>query len=110
MALGDKLATRFARWQERFDAVDNSRNLGAMAAFELVTDKRTRTPDPELAKAVCQAAKEHHLILLPCGYWGNSIRILVPLTVSDAVLEEGLDIIESCLAQLTEIKVEAVAN
>lgn len=110
VTLGDKLATRFARWQERFDAVDNPRNLGAMAAFELVTDKRSRTPDPELTKAVCKTAKEHHLILLPCGYWGNSIRILVPLTVSDAVLEEGLDIIESCLAQLTETKVEAVAN
>jgi len=107
-ALGNKLSQRFETWQGQFDAVDNTRHLGAMAAFELVTDKASRTPDPKLAAALCAKAKEKGLILLSCGFWGNSIRILVPITVSDEVLEEGLDIIESSLEEL--VKVEATAT
>ena len=109
VALGDKLARRFANWQQRFDAVDNPRNLGAMAAFELVIDKTSRTPDPTLTASLCKKAKEKGLILLSCGYWGNSIRVLVPLTVSDAVLNEGLDIIEAALAELLETETAAVS-
>lgn len=108
--LGDKLAERFAAWQRRFEAVDNPRNLGAMAAFELVSDKASRTPDPELTQTLCKTAKAHHLIVLPCGYWGNSIRILVPITVSDPVLDEGLDIIETTLSELLETKTHAMAD
>lgn len=109
VALGNKLAKRFEKWQQNFDAVDNIRHLGAMAAFELVTDKTSRTPDPQLAAALCAKAREKGLILLSCGFWGNSIRILVPITVSDAVLEEGLDIIESSLEELTKAEAATTA-
>lgn len=102
VALGEQLAQRFERWQQRFEAVDNPRNMGAMAAFELVKDKNSRTPDTALTSTLCKKAREKGLILLSCGYWGNSIRILVPLTVPDTVLAEGLDIIESSLAELLE--------
>lgn len=98
--LGERLAKRFADWQGRFECVDNPRNLGAMAAFELVSDKASRKPDADLAAALCARARDNGLILLSCGLWGNSIRILVPITVEDAVLEEGLGIIETCLAEL----------
>lgn len=101
LALGDKLAKRFAVWQQEFDAVDNPRNLGAMAAFEFVIDKASRAPDPDLAAALCRKAKEKGVILLSCGFWGNSIRILVPLTVSDDVLNEGLDVIEASIRELS---------
>ncbi|WP_311946488.1 4-aminobutyrate--2-oxoglutarate transaminase [Halomonas piscis] len=106
-ALGDKLAKRFDAWQTDFEAVDNVRHLGSMAAFELVTDKTSRTPDPQLAAALCAKAREKGLILLSCGFWGNSIRILVPITVDDNVLEEGLTIMESCLKELTGEKAAA---
>lgn len=101
-ALGERLMRRFEQWQSRFEAVDNARHLGAMAAFELVTDKTSRTPDSAMAAKLCQKAREKGLILLSCGFWGNSIRVLVPLTVSDTLLEEGLDIVESCLAEVSE--------
>lgn len=103
-ALGERLMQRFERWQQRFEFVDNARHLGAMAAFEFVTDKNTRTPEPALAATLCKKAKENGLILLSCGYWGNSIRILVPLTVSDAVLEEGLCIIETALGEIASTR------
>ncbi|GAA0568538.1 4-aminobutyrate--2-oxoglutarate transaminase [Halomonas salifodinae] len=108
-ALGNKLAQRFAKWQGDFEAVDNGRNLGSMAAFELVTDKASRTPAPELAAKLCQKAKEKGLILLSCGFWGNSIRFLMPVTIEDAVLEEGLDIVEAALEEVVGSKASATA-
>ncbi|MDN3522502.1 4-aminobutyrate--2-oxoglutarate transaminase [Halomonas ramblicola] len=99
-ALGDKLAQRFARWQQDFDCVDNGRHLGAMAAIDLVTDKAKHTPDADLAAALCKKAREKGLILLSCGLYGNTIRFLMPVTIEDEVLEEGLGIIEACLKEL----------
>jgi len=100
-ALGSKLAARMAKWQETFAAVDNARNLGAMAAFELVKSKHSHTPDPDLAAAISKKAKEKGLILLTCGFWSNSIRFLMPLTIEDDVLEEGLSIVEEALKEAT---------
>lgn len=98
--LGNKLAQRFARWQDQFACVDNVRNLGAMAAIELVTDKASREPRADLAAAVTQKAKEKGLILLSCGMHGNTIRFLMPVTIEDEVLEEGLNIVEEALSEL----------
>ncbi|MBR2514113.1 MAG: 4-aminobutyrate--2-oxoglutarate transaminase [Halomonas sp.] len=99
-ALGDKLAKRFNQWQSKFDCIDHVRNMGAMAAFELVSNKTDRTPNAELAAALCKKAREEGLILLSCGMYGNTIRFLMPVTIEDDVLNEGLDIIESCLESL----------
>ncbi|RUR46526.1 4-aminobutyrate--2-oxoglutarate transaminase [Vreelandella populi] len=99
-ALGEKLSKRFNQWQARYAFVDNVRHMGAMAAFEMVSDKNTRTPDAELAGALCRKAREEGLILLSCGMYGNTIRFLMPITIEDDVLNEGLDIIESCLESL----------
>ncbi|MGM0543633.1 MAG: 4-aminobutyrate--2-oxoglutarate transaminase [Pseudomonadota bacterium] len=98
--LGEKLATRFKDWQGKFDCIDNIRNMGAMAAFELVSDKDNHTPNAELAAKLCGKAREEGLILLSCGMYGNTIRFLMPVTIEDNVLNEGLDIIESCLDSL----------
>ncbi|MBW5799817.1 4-aminobutyrate--2-oxoglutarate transaminase [Halomonas elongata] len=99
-ALGDKLAARFATWQNDFACIDNARNMGAMAAFDVVADKNAHSPDAELTGALCKKAREKGLILLSCGMYGNTIRFLMPVTIEDAVLEEGLDIIETCLKEL----------
>ena len=96
--MGKMLAERFAVWEERFPAVAYGRQLGAMAAFELLNGEGK--PDPQLTAALCAKAREKGLILLSCGFYGNSVRILVPLTVSSAVLEEGLSIIEESLEAL----------
>jgi 4-aminobutyrate aminotransferase/(S)-3-amino-2-methylpropionate transaminase len=108
-ALGDKLAKRFAQWQQDFDCVDNGRNMGAMAAIDLVTDKAAHTPDADLAAALCKKAREKGLILLSCGLYGNTIRFLMPVTIEDEVLEEGLAIIEETLKELVGSKSAATA-
>ncbi|MDV6320360.1 4-aminobutyrate--2-oxoglutarate transaminase [Chromohalobacter sp. HP20-39] len=100
-ALGDKLGERFAKWQQDFACVDNVRHLGAMAAFDVVADKTNHTPDAELTGAVCKKAREKGLILLSCGLYGNTLRFLMPVTIEDDVLQEGLDIVEVCLKELS---------
>ncbi|AMD01755.1 4-aminobutyrate--2-oxoglutarate transaminase [Halomonas chromatireducens] len=106
-ALGDKLAKRFAQWQEDFDCVDNGRNMGAMAALDLVSNKANHTPDADLAGALCKKAREKGLILLSCGLYGNTIRFLMPVTIEDEILEEGLAIVEESLKELVGSKATA---
>jgi 4-aminobutyrate aminotransferase/(S)-3-amino-2-methylpropionate transaminase len=108
-ALGDKLAKRFTQWQQDFDCVDNGRNMGAMAAIDLVSDKANHTPDTDLAGALCKKARENGLILLSCGMYGNTIRFLMPVTIEDDVLEEGLGILEASLKELVGAKQTASA-
>ncbi|MCB8888307.1 4-aminobutyrate--2-oxoglutarate transaminase [Vreelandella malpeensis] len=96
--MGRMLAERFAVWEARFEHVAHGRHLGAMAAFELVD--ANGKPDSAATAALCAKAREQGLILLSCGFYGNAVRILVPLTVSSEVLEEGLGIIEASLQAL----------
>ncbi|MGM0951408.1 MAG: 4-aminobutyrate--2-oxoglutarate transaminase [Pseudomonadota bacterium] len=98
--LGEKLHERFSQWEDQFEHVANARNLGAMAAFELVESKDSHTPKPELAAAITKKAKEKGLILLSCGLFGNTVRFLMPVTIEDEVLEEGLKIVEESLKEV----------
>src|SRR3546814_8581452 len=65
------------------------RGLGGMSAFELIVPGSRNTPDPDAAKALTARAAELGLIVLSCGVYANTIRVLVPLTVETAVFEEG---------------------
>ncbi|WP_339799139.1 4-aminobutyrate--2-oxoglutarate transaminase [uncultured Marinobacter sp.] len=99
--LGSTLKSRFEEWQEKYEHVDNVRALGSMAAIELVSDKQGREPRPDMAAAVCAYAAEHGLILLSCGLHGNTVRFLMPVTIEDNILQEGLQIVEDALKSLS---------
>jgi 4-aminobutyrate aminotransferase/(S)-3-amino-2-methylpropionate transaminase len=86
--------------EDRFSCIGDIRQLGAMVAMELVRNRESRDPDPELTRAVVQTAARRGLIILACGVRGNVIRFLVPLTASDEVVEEGLRILEDTLDEL----------
>ncbi|MCW2311345.1 4-aminobutyrate aminotransferase/(S)-3-amino-2-methylpropionate transaminase [Rhodoferax antarcticus] len=77
------------------------RGLGAMVAIELCKAGDAHQPDADLAKALAAEATKRGLILLTCGTYGNVVRILVPLTASDAIVNEGLDIIQASLTALS---------
>jgi 4-aminobutyrate aminotransferase/(S)-3-amino-2-methylpropionate transaminase len=85
------------------------RGLGAMLAAEFVTDFDTATPDAAFTRSVCAHALSRGLILLACGMHGNAIRIMVPLTASDAIIEEGFAIFEAALAAAVEERHAAAA-
>lgn len=73
------------------------RGLGGMSAFELIVPGSINTPDPDAARKLTVRAAELGLILLSCGVYANTIRVLVPLTVEEAVFEEGLGLLEQAL-------------
>jgi 4-aminobutyrate aminotransferase/(S)-3-amino-2-methylpropionate transaminase len=85
------------------------RALGMMVAIELVKNRRADLPDADLTKAVVQAAGRRGLILLSCGIYSNVIRILAPLTIPEAQLEEGLGLLEQSLAEASSGASTAVA-
>jgi 4-aminobutyrate aminotransferase/(S)-3-amino-2-methylpropionate transaminase len=66
----------------------------------MVAERNTHQPDPEATKTLTAMALAHGLVLLSCGYYGNTIRILAPLTIADETLDEGLDIIEKSLVEI----------
>lgn len=99
IALGETFRARLADIGARVSPYRmwDVRGLGAMLAVEFVTDFETATPDAALTKSVVAHALERGLILLSCGMHGNAVRIMVPLTASDAIIDEGLAIFEAAL-------------
>ncbi|MBQ2260652.1 MAG: 4-aminobutyrate--2-oxoglutarate transaminase [Loktanella sp.] len=98
-ALGKHFRKRFAEIGARVapDRICDIRGLGAMLAVEFVTDLASNAPDAALTKAVVAESLKRGLILLSCGMHGNALRIMVPLTASDAIIDEGLAIFEEAL-------------
>jgi 4-aminobutyrate aminotransferase/(S)-3-amino-2-methylpropionate transaminase len=96
--IGDTIRGRMQAWQLRWDGIGDVRGLGAMLAIELVHDRGTKDPAPELASAVVEAAAERGLLLLKSGIYSNCIRVLVPLVISEPELDEALGVWEDALA------------
>ena len=97
VALGEVIRARMLAWGDRFAAIGDVRGLGSMLAIELVEDRVTKAPAPALAAAVTRAALEEGLLLLRAGVHSNCIRVLLPLTIQGAELEEALDAWERAL-------------
>ena len=95
--LGESMRRRMLGWQERFPAIGDVRGLGAMLAIELVADRQTKQPAPDLASAVVTEAASRGLLLLKAGIYSNCIRVLSPLTLSDEELDEALSVWEEAL-------------
>jgi 4-aminobutyrate aminotransferase / (S)-3-amino-2-methylpropionate transaminase / 5-aminovalerate transaminase len=96
--IGETIRARMQSWLERWDAIGDVRGLGAMLAIELVHDRGTKDPAPELASAIVEAAAERGLLLLKSGIYSNCIRVLVPLVISEGELEEALGVWEDALS------------
>ena len=90
---------RLSRMQAGDDRIGDVRGRGAMIAIELVKSG-TADPDPELTLKVATAAHAAGVVILTCGMFGNIIRLLPPLTISDELLIEGLDVLAGLLGEL----------
>lgn len=97
--MGARIKARLAAIAARNDTVPmvGIRGPGAMIGFDIVKRRGAYEPDAEAAKRVTGAALDEGLVVLSCGVFGNAIRILVPLTASDAIVDEGLDKLERAL-------------
>ena len=92
--VGETIRARMDAWAERWDDVAEVRGLGAMLAIEL---RQNGEPAPDLATAVAEGAAQRGLLLLKAGIHGNCVRVLVPLVIGDAQLDEALDVWEEAL-------------
>ena len=99
--IGERIRERMVSWQDRFEQIGDVRGLGAMLALELVESRETKEPNPKLATAIVEAAAERGLLLLKSGIYSNCIRVLCPLVVTDAELDEALDVWEDALEHAT---------
>jgi 4-aminobutyrate aminotransferase/(S)-3-amino-2-methylpropionate transaminase len=93
------ISERLLRLQAGDDRIGDVRGRGAMIAIELVKSG-TSDPDAELTQQLATAAHAAGVIVLTCGMFGNVIRLLPPLTISDELLTEGLDVLAGLLAEL----------
>jgi len=95
--IGETMRARMLSWQERYDAIGDVRGLGAMLAVEYVEDRATKEPAPAIATRVAEEAAKRGLLLLKAGIHSNCNRVLCPLVITDAELEEALDAWEDAL-------------
>lgn len=97
--IGDRIKARLNEIAARpgNEAIGDVRGLGAMVAFELVTDRATNAPDPALTQAIVAQAESKGLIILPCGTRANAVRLLPPLTTPMEQVEEALDILDASI-------------
>jgi len=108
--LGDHFQKRAREWQKRWPMIGNVRGLGAMQALELVQSQQIREPAAQEVKEITQYCYEHGLITISAGSYGNVIRLLMPLVITDEQLDEGLDVLEGGLKSVYERKHEAAAQ
>ncbi len=96
-ALGEKCRTRLNGLRSRFECIADVRGLGAMTAVEFSHDGDPSKPAGEIATALKNEAAKRGLLLLNCGSYGNVLRLMLPLTIPDSVLDEGMGILEAAL-------------
>ncbi|PFK30362.1 4-aminobutyrate--2-oxoglutarate transaminase [Bacillus cereus] len=100
--IGGRMMEVFNSWKEKYECIGDVRGLGAMTAIELVKDRNTKEPATEEVKAVMQETHNKGVITISAGIYGNVLRFLPPLVITDEQLEEGLAILESAIANLSK--------
>lgn len=99
-AIGERIMWRFTGLKNTLNVIGDVRGLGAMCAVELVKDPQTKEPNKDLTVKVVQECSKRGVIVLSAGLYGNVLRFLSPLVITDDQLDEALDVIEEVLKQL----------
>lgn len=99
--IGEIICKRLEKMQNKYSLIGDVRGRGAMVAFELVKNRKTKTPAKEETNALIKEAYKQGLILLSAGLYSNVVRLLVPLVISEEQLQAGLDIIENSLSKIS---------
>ena len=97
--IGDKCMKRFLTWKEKYEPVGDVRGLGAMIGIEFVKSKASREPDTGLVNRVIETCAQHGLLVENAGTYGNVIRFLAPLVITDEQLEAGFGILEEAIRE-----------
>ena len=95
--LGERLKAGLEALSDKHEAIGNVRGLGFMQAIEFVTDRGSKTPAPDRAQRVVDAARERGLLVIKCGVQRNVVRFLAPLVLPEAELDRALGILADAL-------------
>jgi 4-aminobutyrate aminotransferase/(S)-3-amino-2-methylpropionate transaminase len=96
--IGEAVKTRAEGWQRRHSLIGDVRGLGAMWGLEFVSDRASKAPAKDATAAVAKFCYEHGLVTITAGTLGNVVRTLMPLTITDAELDEGLGVLGAAIA------------
>jgi 4-aminobutyrate aminotransferase/(S)-3-amino-2-methylpropionate transaminase len=97
LEIGKKVTARYLLWKDKYNCIGDVRGLGGMIGLELVKDQASKEPDAALTSALIQECAKRGLLVESAGTYGNVIRFLAPLVITDDQLEAGLDIMEQSL-------------
>jgi len=95
--IGKKVMSTYTEWMNKYDVIGDVRGLGGMIGLEFVKDKTTKQPNPEIVAKIVMNAVQHGLMIESAGVYGNVIRFLAPLVITDEQLVEGLRIFEAAI-------------
>lgn len=95
--IGKKVMARYKQWLENYEVVGDVRGLGGMLGIEFVTDKASKTPNPGLVSRLVAECAANGLLIESSGVYGNVIRFLAPLVITDEQLDAGLEIFEKAI-------------
>jgi 4-aminobutyrate aminotransferase / (S)-3-amino-2-methylpropionate transaminase / 5-aminovalerate transaminase len=109
-AIGNKFEERAKGWQKKWPLIGEVRGLGGMCAIEMVRNRETKEPADKETKALGHYCYEHGLITITAGTYGNVMRILVPLVITDEQMDEALDVLEAGIAHVAEQKQAVVSH
>jgi 4-aminobutyrate aminotransferase / (S)-3-amino-2-methylpropionate transaminase / 5-aminovalerate transaminase len=99
---GARIMRRLGEMQRRHEAIGDIRGRGMMTAAELVADRSTKEPlAAEAMAGIARTTLENGVLVLTAGTYGNVVRLLPPLTIDDALLDEGLDVLDEAIATAT---------
>jgi 4-aminobutyrate aminotransferase/(S)-3-amino-2-methylpropionate transaminase len=96
--IGEISMAHFRQWQDTYPLIGDVRGLGAMTAIEFIQGNGDRTPNADLPPKIVGEAYRRGLLLIRAGLYSNCLRTLVPLSITDAQLEEGLGVLEGAIA------------
>lgn len=99
LEIGEKVTKKYKEWQAKFDVIGDVRGLGGMIGLELVKSQATKEPNAELTSAVINECAQNGLMIEGAGTYGNVIRFLAPLVITDEQIEAGLKILEDALVK-----------
>ncbi|EMU54342.1 aspartate aminotransferase family protein [Clostridium butyricum] len=99
LEIGEKVQTTYKEWMDKYEVIGDVRGLGGMIGIEFVTDKESKTPNGEIVSKIVKNAVEKGLMLENSGTYGQVIRFLAPLVMTDEQLKAGLEIFEEAIKE-----------
>ncbi len=100
--VGDIISQRLHQWKERYSLVGDVRGVGAMQLVEFVRNRETKEPDPDITLSIIRDAVSNGMLLIRAGLYSNCIRLLPPVVMENAQLQEGLDVLEASIQKFAK--------